>query len=157
MFTSWSVGAAIDGLYEGLRARPGLNDQPLLQIFDAWPVNDQPLEAIWIADSENEPKVAGFRAGRRNVAPAVAIRYNDDYDLDVFTEVIGPGRTAKYVRDRVLELNAEVERFVAENTTLGAVSGVTGARIAANRLHQFPHDNGRRALIHNVLKISGRR
>lgn len=146
--TSWTVGAAIDGLVAGLQARPGLNGL----VVDGWPGNETPgLECVWVADAENEPNVAAFRGGSGRIA------YTEVYDLDVFVEVLGPGKSAKDVRDRVVELSAEVEKYIAENTTLGNVPGVSKVRLSRQQLMQYPTDDGRGATVRITITISGRR
>lgn len=146
MAGEWTVGGAIKNMTAGLKLRAELSAS---MVFDSFPGEAQPVECVWIGDAESDEGVAAMR---RTPTPM-----NEQYDIDVFTEVIGPGKTAEQVRDRALAINKGVLAYVAENRTLGDAPGVLSARVLRNRLSTYPTQDGRHAVIRTVIRVTGRR
>ena len=122
------IVAAKQGLVALLEAHGLLS---AVQVSYGWPGDDQAAdEIIFTADArtvEHEP--SGLRAGRTY--------YHEKAQFDVIVQVVGYGSTAEEVEIRCLALAHIVAQVVADNRTLGGVSGVQAAKgtgwVLANR------------------------
>lgn len=141
------VVAAKAGLVTLLEAHASLAD---VQVSYGWPGDDQAeAEVIFTADARTvEHAPSGLKSGRTH--------YREKAQFDVIVLVVGVGSTAEEVETRALDLVEVVAQVVADNRTLGGVSGVQAAKGTGWTLGTRYNDRGSLAEVRYTVEYDAR-
>lgn len=129
-----------------LAARAGLSG---VQVTFGWPGDDRAKkERIFTGRSYADQEQASLRAGRR---------FRDETgNFDLVIQVESVGGSISDAETRILAIGQEVEECVADNKTLGGVSGLNWAVITGWTLDDMYNDQGSLAELTYTITYNAR-
>lgn len=115
-----------------LRARPGMADTT---VTPTSPGDAQYNEAIFLGRARGAHDQPVSRAGR--------LKREEDYVLDVWIEVVRPGRDGSVAEDRAFALFGELEDVVADDPVIGLAGTILKATVGKWEEHALVADTSR--------------
>jgi len=140
------VVACKQALVTLLQGRPALSS---VQVSYGWPGDDavQP-ERIFCGRTRADHEQAALKAGRRF--------RNETATFEVVIQTLLLNKTPEDAEERALELGKEVEECVADNKTLGGVTGLQWAVISGWDMNSGQNEHGSVADLAYTLTYSAR-